>query len=63
MSRVVEQATGPDPVTIKAYLAIGIRLITGTALDFEQLPEPWAESLRTGIRPAIVDHLTSETTP
>jgi hypothetical protein len=48
-------------VTITAFLAFGMRRKTRAALDIEQISEPWAEEVRSCIRPAIVEDIPSET--
>lgn len=61
MWQTVAEATGLDPVTVKAFLAFGMLLNNGAAIQVADLDEPWAEGLRTLIRPGLFDHITSET--
>lgn len=60
MWQTVAQTTGLDPVTIKAFLAFGMLLNNGAALQVAELDEPWAEGVRTRIRPGLFDHITAE---
>jgi hypothetical protein len=60
-SRTVAETTGLDPVTIKAFLAFGMLLNNGAALQVAELDEPWAEGVRTRIRPGLLDHITTGT--
>jgi AcrR family transcriptional regulator len=60
MWRTVAEATGLDPVTIKAFLAFGLLLSNGAALQVAELDQPWAEGVRTRIRPGLFDHITTE---
>ncbi|MFJ3310710.1 hypothetical protein ACIPSA_48750 [Streptomyces sp. NPDC086549] len=55
------ETTGLDPVTIKAFLAFGMLLNNGAALQIAELDEPWAEGARTRIRPGLLDHITQRT--
>jgi len=57
----VAQATGLEPVTVKSFLAFGMLLNTGAALDVEELNESWAEGLRTRINSGLFAHITAET--
>jgi AcrR family transcriptional regulator len=61
MWRAVAEITGLDPVTIKAFLALGMLLNNGAALEVGALDEPWAEGLRTRIHPGLFDHITTQT--
>jgi AcrR family transcriptional regulator len=61
MWETVADITGLDPVTIKAFLAFGMLLNTGAALQAAELDEPWAHGIRTRIRPGLFDHITTET--
>lgn len=58
---VVADATGLDPVTIKSFLAFGMLLNVGAALDIEEVGETWAQGIRTRIQPGLFDHITDET--
>ncbi len=57
----VADPTGLDPVTVKSFLAFGMLLTTAAALDVEELAEPWAEGVRTRIRPGLFEHITADT--
>jgi hypothetical protein len=48
-------------VTIKALLAFGMLLNNGAALQVADLDQPWAQGVRTRIRPGLFDHITTET--
>ena len=61
MWQTVADATGLDPVTIKAFLAFGMLLTNGAALEVGQLDEPWATGVRTRIRPKLFEHITAQT--
>jgi hypothetical protein len=61
MWQTVAETTGLDPVTIKAFLAFGMLLSNGAALQVAELDEPWAEGVRTRIRPGLFDHITTGT--
>jgi len=61
MWQMVAEITGLDEVTIKAFLAFGMLLNNGAALQVTELDEPWAEGVRTRIRPGLFDHITTET--
>lgn len=61
MWQVVAETTGLDPVTIKAFLAFGMLLNNGAALQVAELDEPWAQGVRTRVHPGLFDHITTET--
>jgi AcrR family transcriptional regulator len=61
MWQAVAETTGLDPVTIKSFLAFGMLLNNGAALQVGELDEPWAEGVRTRIRPGLFDHITADT--
>jgi AcrR family transcriptional regulator len=61
MWQTVADATGLDPVTIKAFLAFGMLLNNGAALDIAELDEPWAHGIRTRIQHGLFTHITTET--
>jgi AcrR family transcriptional regulator len=61
MWQTVADITGLDPVTIKAFLAFGMLLNNGAALQVAELDQPWAQGVRTRIRPGLFDHITTET--
>lgn len=56
-----EGATGLDPVTVKTFLAFGMLLNTGAALGVDEVDEPWADGVRTLIRPGLFEHISTET--
>ncbi len=59
MWRTVAMTTGLDSVTIKAFLAFGMLLNSGAALHIADVDEPWAQGLRTRIRPGLFQHITA----
>lgn len=61
MWQMVSDVTGLDPVTIKAFLAFGMLLNNGAALQVAELDQPWAEGVRTRVRPGLFDHITTGT--
>jgi AcrR family transcriptional regulator len=61
MWQLVAETTLLDPVTIKAFLAFGMLLNNGAALQVGELDEPWAEGVRTRIRPGLFEHITTVT--
>lgn len=61
MWQTVAEATELDPVTIKAFLAFGMLLNNGAALQVAELDEPWAQSVRTRIHPGLFEHITTNT--
>lgn len=61
MWQVVAETTALDPVTVKAFLAFGMLLNNGAALQVAELDEPWAHGIQTLIRPGLFDHITAET--
>ncbi|MFT4306264.1 MAG: helix-turn-helix domain-containing protein [Microbacterium sp.] len=61
MWQVVADSTGLDPVTVKSFLAFGMLLNVGAAIDVDAIDEPWAEGIRTRIRPGLFGHITAET--
>jgi AcrR family transcriptional regulator len=61
MWQMVAEATGLDAVTIKAFLAFGMLLNNGAALQVAEMEEPWAEGVRTPIRSGLFNHITTET--
>lgn len=61
MWQMVAETTGLDPVTIKAFLAFGMLLNSGAALQVAELNEPWARGVQTRIHPGLFDHITTET--
>ncbi len=61
MWKMVADTTGLDQVTIKAFLAFGMLLNNGVALQMADVDEPWAHGVRTQICPGLFDHITTET--
>jgi hypothetical protein len=61
MWQSVAQTTGLEPVTVKSFLAFGMLLNSGAAMDVEHLTEPWATGLRTRINPGLFKHITTAT--
>ncbi|MGH9079608.1 MAG: TetR/AcrR family transcriptional regulator [Acidimicrobiales bacterium] len=59
--QMVVETTGLDLVTIKAFLAFGMLLNSGAALQVAELEEPWARGVRTRVRPGLFRHITSAT--
>lgn len=53
--------TGLEPVTVKSFLAFGMLLNAGAALDVEHVDEMWAEGVRTRIQAGLFRHITTET--
>jgi len=61
MWHTVHDTTGLDPVTVKSFLAFGMLLNNGAALDVREVDEPWADGVRTRIQPGLFTHITTET--
>lgn len=61
MWQTVHDTTGLDPVTVKSFLAFGMLLNNGAALQAREVDEPWADGVRTPIRPGLFTHITTET--
>jgi AcrR family transcriptional regulator len=61
MWQTVAEITGLDPVTIKAFLAFGMLLNNGAALQVAELDEPWAKGVRTRIHAGLFEHITADT--
>ncbi|HEY9391593.1 MAG TPA: helix-turn-helix domain-containing protein [Mycobacteriales bacterium] len=61
MWHVVADTTRLDPVTVKSFLAFGMLLSTGAALDVGQVDEPWARGVRTRIHAGLFEHITAAT--
>jgi AcrR family transcriptional regulator len=61
MWQMVAETTGLDAVTIKAFLAFGMLLNNGAALQIAELDEPWASGVRTRIQAGLFDHIRTET--
>lgn len=58
-----EQGTGLDPVTVKTFLAFGMLLNAGAAMDVEQVDAGWAEGVRTDARTMISGSSASTIAP
>jgi hypothetical protein len=58
---MVSATTGLDPVAVKSFLAFGMLLNNGVALQVGETDEPWALGVRTRIQPGLFEHITSET--
>lgn len=61
MWQVVAETTGLEPITVKSFLAFGMLLNSGAALDIEDLDEEWAAGVRTRVNPGLFAYLTTET--
>jgi AcrR family transcriptional regulator len=61
MWQAVAELTGLDTVTVKAFLAFGMLLNNGAALELADLDEPWAAGLRTPIQAGLFEHITTQT--
>lgn len=61
MWHLVADTTGLDPVTVKSFLAFGMLLNNGAALEVREVEEPWAHGVRTRIQPGLFTHISSET--
>jgi AcrR family transcriptional regulator len=57
----VAETTGLDAVTVKSFLAFGMLLNNAAALDVGELDEPWANGVRTRIKPGLFEHITADT--
>nr|WP_249159996.1 TetR/AcrR family transcriptional regulator [Actinospica acidithermotolerans] len=57
----VSERSGLDPVTVKSFLAFGMLLNNGAALQAREADEPWAHGVGTRIQPGLFEHITSET--
>ncbi len=61
MWQTVADITGLDAVTIKAFLAFGMLLNNGAALQLADVDEQWVKGVRTRILPGLFGHITTET--
>lgn len=61
MWNTVAEVTGLDAVTVKAFLAFGMLLNSGAALQINDVDAPWADGVRTRIQAGLFDHITSDT--
>jgi AcrR family transcriptional regulator len=57
----VAGTSGLDPVTVKSFLAFGMLLNNVAALDVDEVPQPWAEGVRTRVHPGLFEHITTDT--
>lgn len=57
----VADVAGLDAVTIKAFLAFGMLLNTGAALELTQVDTTWSHQARTRVQPGLFAHITDET--
>lgn len=55
-----EDGTGLEPVTVKTFLAFGMLLNAGAAMDVEQVDAAWADGVRTRIQSGLFAHITTE---
>lgn len=61
MWTAITEITGLDAVTIKAFLAFGMLLNSGAALQIDDVDEPWARGVGTRIQAGLFDHITGDT--
>jgi AcrR family transcriptional regulator len=61
MWSTVASGTGLDPVTVKSFLAFGMLLNSGAALQVDDVEAPWAQGIRTRIQPGLFTRITSKT--
>ena len=61
MWTTVAETTGLEPVTVKAFMAFGMLLNSGAALQSSEVDEPWAHGMRTRIQARLFDHITTDT--
>jgi AcrR family transcriptional regulator len=60
MWQTVATTTGLDPVQVKTFMAYGMLLNTGAALDLAHLDTDWSHQARTLIHPGLFTHITTE---
>jgi AcrR family transcriptional regulator len=60
MWRAVATVTGLEPVQVKTFMAFGMLLNTGAALDLADLDTDWSRQARTLIHPGLFTHVTTE---
>jgi len=60
MWNTVAGTTGLEPVTVKAFLAFGMLLNTGAALEVADVDEPWSDGVQTLIRVGLFEHITTD---
>ena len=56
-----QAGAGVEPLTVKAFLAFGMLLNAGAAMDVEQVDAAWADGVRTRIHSGLFAHITAET--
>lgn len=61
MWEAISLTTGLEPVTVKSFLAFGMLLNAGAALDVEDVDAGWAEGLQTRINAGLFEHITTKT--
>lgn len=61
MWETVAGITGADPVTIKSFLAFGMLRSSSAALQLADVPDEWAQGIRTRIQPGLFQHITADT--
>ncbi|QII05952.1 TetR/AcrR family transcriptional regulator [Rhodococcoides fascians A25f] len=61
MWNTVVEVTGLDAVTVKAFLAFGMLLNSGAAMQIHEVDQPWANGVGTRIHAGLFDHITSDT--
>lgn len=49
-----------EPVTVKTFLAFGMLLNAGAAMDTETVDAGWAEGIRTRINAGLFEHITTD---
>lgn len=57
----VASVTHLEPVTVKTFLAFGMLLNAGAAMDAETVDAAWAEGVRTRINAGLFEHITTDT--
>ena len=58
---MVAGITGADPVTIKSFLAFGMLRSISAALQLADVPDEWAQGIRTRFQPGLFQHITTDT--
>jgi AcrR family transcriptional regulator len=58
--QVVADITALDAVTVKSFLAFGMLLDAGAALDVVEVDEPWSRGVQTRINPGLFEYLTTK---
>ena len=61
MWQAVAETTKLEPVTVKSFLAFGMLLNSGAALDVDDVDEAWAVGLRTRVDSGLFAHITTAT--